>query len=324
MPQTHARMRDAFLDAVLARMRKDDAVFFLSLDFGSPVLDIVVRDFPDRFVNVGIAEQNLINVATGMALEGHSVVAYAIAPFLTMRCYEQVRVNLSLLSEVRRVNVTLAGVGAGLSYDVSGPSHQALEDISIMRTLPNLEVLSPADSVSAGVMAEYCLTHTGCKYVRLDGKPLPTLYDDATPFPDIGRGFQELRKGRHVCLLSTGYMTHKALAAARCLQEQDGVDAGVIDMFALSRFDRRELAAALAGYRTLVTLEEAFAGRGGLDACVMNFLREEGLDVELVSMGLPHRYSFQVGPRDALLEAFDLGPESILRRLREVLSRRAT
>jgi len=124
MSTAKIRMRDAFLRSVKDRMAAENDIFFLTADFGSPVLDDVQSAFSNRFVNVGISEQNLINVATGIALEGFRVVAYAIAPFITMRCLEQIRVNLAILSQIRPMNVTLAGVGAGYSYEVSGPTHQ--------------------------------------------------------------------------------------------------------------------------------------------------------------------------------------------------------
>ena len=146
------RMRDSFLQAMKERMAGEKDIFFLTADFGSPVLDGVRKDFPDRFVNLGISEQNLVNVATGLALEGYRVVAYAIAPFITMRCLEQIRINLAILSQVRPMNVTLVGVGAGYSYEVSGPTHQALEDIALMRALPNIGVWSPADAATAAAI----------------------------------------------------------------------------------------------------------------------------------------------------------------------------
>ena len=108
-------MRDVFLERIFQEMGSDDSIFFVSADFGSPVLDKIRDDFSDRFINVGVAEQNLINISAGLALEGFSVFAYAIAPFITMRCYEQIRVSLALLSEVRPMNVNLIGVGAGYS-----------------------------------------------------------------------------------------------------------------------------------------------------------------------------------------------------------------
>ena len=150
-------MRDALLEQIHLAMAADETIFFVSADFGSPVLDRIRADHPGRFVNVGIAEQNLINVSAGLALEGYKVFAYAIAPFITMRCFEQIRVSLALLSNVRPMNVNLIGVGAGYSYVVSGPTHQCYEDITLMRALPNFQVMSPADHVTAGSLFARCV-----------------------------------------------------------------------------------------------------------------------------------------------------------------------
>ena len=106
-------MRDSLLERIHQLMKDDDKLYFVTADFGSPVLDRVRDNYPKRFINVGIAEQNLINISAGLALEGYKVFAYAIAPFITMRCFEQIRVNLALLSNARKMNVTLIGVGAG-------------------------------------------------------------------------------------------------------------------------------------------------------------------------------------------------------------------
>jgi len=167
-------------------MAVDNKIFFVSADFGSPVLDKIRADFPSRFINVGIAEQNLINISAGLALEGYTVFAYAIAPFITMRCYEQIRVSLALLSEVRPMNVNLIGVGAGYSYVVSGPTHQCYEDITLMRALPNFQVLSPADHISAGALFDRCVKKTGPKYLRFDAQLLPVIYESEPPNLNYG------------------------------------------------------------------------------------------------------------------------------------------
>ncbi len=304
------RMRDAFIVAVTERMAADPSLIFLSADFGSPKLDILAQRFPERFINVGIAEQNLINVAAGLALEGHAVVAYAIAPFLTMRCYEQVRVNLCLLSQVRPMNVTLAGVGAGYSYDVSGPTHQALEDLSIMRVLPNLGVYSPADSATARVLAQQLLPETGIRYLRMDGKELPDVAEAPT-VAELRQGFRFLRRGQGVTLVATGYMVHKALEAADLLAQQQGVQAAVIDIMALSPLDGQALGAALAGCPAVLSLEEGFVGKGGLDAALREILWPVAGQTRFKGLGLPHHYRFDIGGRDSLLAAVGLGPEQI-------------
>jgi len=155
-------MRDAFLGRICDAMALDPAIYFTTADFGSPVLDRIRGQFPDRFANVGIAEQNLINVSAGLAIEGYKVFAYAIAPFITMRCFEQIRVNLALLSKVRSINVNLIGVGAGYSYVVSGPTHQCYEDLTVMRALPNVAVYSPSDHVAAAALFDPCLANASC------------------------------------------------------------------------------------------------------------------------------------------------------------------
>jgi len=171
-------MRDVLIEAIYKRMADNPRIFFLSADFGAPALDKLRKDFPNRFINVGIAEQNLINIATGLALEGNIVFAYAIAPFLTMRAYEQIRLNLSISTQIKTVNVNLIGVGGGMGYDVAGPTHHCLEDIGIMRILPNMTVFSPSDWKLVENFVDYSISKETPKYFRLDGKPVPSIYDE--------------------------------------------------------------------------------------------------------------------------------------------------
>jgi len=300
MTQTPAKspaMREAFLTALLTAMEKDERIFFLSADFGSPVIDTLRTKFPDRFLNVGVAEQNLVNISAGLSLEGYTVFAYAIAPFITMRCLEQTRVNLALLSEVRKLNVNLIGVGAGYSYVVSGPTHQCLEDLSIMRALPNMQVYSPADYISAAGLLQPCLQNSGPKYLRFDVQSLPALY--ASQAPDMNRGFHVHRKGQGICLVATGYMVHTALAVAERLRVV-GHHAGVIDLFSLSRFSAVELADVLRPYGGIVTLEEGFQGRGGLDALISMFVIKQNLPARMMMVGVEDTYRFDLGTREQL------------------------
>ena len=305
-------MRDSLLEAVYQAMRQDPDIFFVTADFGSPVLDKIRADCPDRFVNVGIAEQNLINVSAGLALEGFKVFAYAIAPFITMRCYEQIRVNLALLSEVRRMNVTLIGVGAGYSYVVSGPTHQCYEDLTVMRALPNMKIFSPADQFAAAALPARCLACDGPKYLRLDAQVLPPLYQAAPP--EFESGFHEHRKGEKVCLLATGYMVHTALKAADRLAAA-GLSVGVIDLFDLCGFSEERLHSLLAGHDGIVTLEEGFKGRGGMDAMMFDYLARRGLNIRMLNIGVEGGYRFELGDRNTLHEKVGIGVESVISRI---------
>jgi len=288
-------MRDALIEDIYRRMHDDRHIFFLSADMGAPVLDKLRNDFKDRFINVGIAEQNLINVATGLALEGFTVYAYAIAPFL-LRAYEQIRVNLALSSQVRDLNVNIIGVGAGVSYDVSGPTHHCFEDISVMRTLPNMVVCSPSDSYLAESFVEYSIQTTKPKYIRLDGKPLPYIYNE-TMAPSFKKGFYELLKGETICIVSSGFMTHMALEISK---ETDNISIGVVDIFMMKPVDKESLLDVLKKYKTIITLEEAFVGKGGLDSLILGFLNDVQADIRLKCLGFKDEYVFKFGSRDFL------------------------
>ncbi|MCW1355520.1 hypothetical protein OLQ17_04450 [Campylobacter jejuni] len=138
-------MRDAFLNELFNQMLCNNKIVIITADFGAPSLDKIREKFSDRVINVGIAEQNAINISVGMALEGYIVYVYGIAPFISMRCYEQIRVNVAILNQFRKMNINIISVGIGMSYSTSGPTHHCLEDLSIIKTLPNIEIFSPSD-----------------------------------------------------------------------------------------------------------------------------------------------------------------------------------
>lgn len=303
-------MRDAVIEKIYQRMHADPSIVFISADFGAPSLDKLRADFPDRFVNVGIAEQNLINVATGFGLEGFKVYAYAIAPFLTMRAYEQIRTNLSILSQIRDINVNLIGVGAGLSYDVTGPTHHCLEDSCIMSVLPNFHLCSPSDAVLAERFVDYSLQRNCPKYLRLDGKPQPDIYP-ADEAPPIDNGFHELIAGSEVVILATGYMTHIALQVAANLVKKN-VNAGVIDVFLLKPFGESMLLKQLKRYSHVVTMEEAFLKKGGLDSTISDLLIDHRMNMSLTRVGFIDKYVFEVGDRTHLHRVYGLDADSIV------------
>lgn len=302
-------MRDAALNEVLAMMDRGEKVFFLSADFGAPALDQIRARHADRFINVGIAEQNLINVATGIALEGYTVFAYAIAPFVTMRCCEQIRVNLAILSQVRNMNVNLIGVGAGFSYEVSGPTHHCLEDLSIMRTFPNFRVHSPADWTTAAALVQTVHQHRTPKYLRFDSKPQAQIHSTLTDV-DLQRGFVSLQSGREVCFVSTGVMTHRVKDIASRHPE-----VGQIDLFTVKGFDEEALATELRKYKKIVTVEEGFIEKGGMDAAIGSLVLKRRLPVQVKAMGLKDQYIFHIDSRDGLHAQNDIGPESLIREI---------
>jgi transketolase len=305
-------MRDVFLEKIWNEMSLDSLIFFVSADFGSPVLDKIREDFPDRFINVGIAEQNLINISAGLAIEGYKVFAYAIAPFITMRCFEQIRVSLALLSEVRPMNVSLIGVGAGYSYVVSGPTHQCYEDITIMRALPNFQVLSPADHITTASLFDSCIKTNGLRYLRLDAQVQPVLYPLKPPVTTDGFYLHE--KGEDVCFIATGFMVHTAFKIAEKVRES-GFKVGIIDIFDLTNFSNEKLKEVLESYSRVVSMEEGFSGRGGLDSMLFEFIAKNKLDLKALSVGVEPGYSFELGSREELHEKVGIGVQSALKKI---------
>jgi len=304
-------MRDALIEQIYRRMHDDQRIFFLSADMGAPALDKLREDFKDRFINVGIAEQNLVNISTGLALEGFIVYAYAIAAFLTMRAYEQIRTNLALLAQHKEINVNLIGVGAGTSYDMSGPSHHCLEDLTIIRALPNILLFSPSDWLMVEKFFDFSLNVKKPKYIRLDAKPLPRIYSTGMKF-EWEKGFYELKKGDNFCIISTGYMTHKALKVAAKLQAS-GKNVGVVDVFMLKLIDQNALFDKVKHYKTVITLEEAYKNKGGLDSLVLNLIEGNNAQIKLKSFGFQDKYLFESGHREFLYQLSSFSDSDIVR-----------
>jgi transketolase len=309
------RMRDAFVEKIYKKMKTDNRIFFLSDDLGAPILDRLKEDFKDRFINVGIAEQNLINVATGLALEGYTVYAYGIAPFF-LRAYEQIRINLALSAQVREINVNMIGVGSGVSYDVSGPTHHCVEDLIAMRALPNIQVFSPSDWFITEKFVDYSLQKKIPKYIRLDGKPLPRIYDKNTSF-NWDDGFTEIEKSEDICILSTGFPTHMSLKIIKRLQEMDK-NIGLIDVFMLKPLNEKSLFNIIKNYKHLITIEEAFVGKGGLDTVISNILNDNNSKILLKRFGFKDEYLFKFGGREFLYKQNSLDEDHIVKTILEI------
>jgi transketolase len=303
-------MRDALLERVFQEMHKRDDIFFITADFGSPVIDKIKAQFPTKFVNVGIAEQNLINVSCGLALEGFTVYAYAIAPFITMRCYEQIRVNLAILSQVRPMNVNLIGVGAGYSYVVSGPTHQCLEDLSIMRTLPNVELISPSDWVTAAALVDYTLDRVSPKYIRLDAAPMNQIYQSPDKL-NFSEGFATHSADSKTCVISTGYMTHKVIDLAK----KHSLKINIIDFFNLKNFDEASLVSQLKKHSLVLTIEEGFINKGGMDSLILHLINKYRIQTVFKNLGLDDSYNFELGSRDILHQKNGTGEKQLLEAL---------
>lgn len=295
-------MRDAFFDEIYNIARKDRNVIVISADMGAPSLDKFRRDLSAQFINVGIAEQNMVTVATGLALSGKKAYVYAIMPFATLRPYELVKVDFSLMN----IPVTIVGVGAGFSYDDSGPTHHSTEDISVMRVLPNMTILNASDSVMAGKFAEISYKLPEPSYVRLDRELLPSIY---TPDDSFSKGLTVLKTGKDLCIIATGNMVHRALEVSSKLAKYS-VDAGVVDLYRIKPINEKALLRAVQQSRRVVTLEEHILD-GGVGSAVAEVLIDNEKTVPIKRIGIPGKYYYAYGGRENIQLQCGLDEESV-------------
>jgi transketolase len=298
-------MRDAFFAELAEMAAADPRVWALTADLGINLFDETERAAPGRVLNVGIAEQALIGVSAGLAYAGKVPFAYSIAPFATSRPHDQIRVDVAMT----HANVKIVGVGGGAAYGYLGPTHHAIEDLALMRGLPGMTVLAPADPAETLRATRAAADLEGPVYLRLGKNGEPSLLPEDAPF-EIGRAAL-LREGDDVTIASTGPMLAEALDAADRLAAA-GVDASVLHFATIKPFDRDALAACAARTGTVVTIEE-HSIVGGLGSAVAEALAEDGVPAQLRRVGLRDEFAFAVGSREHLLGEYGLTGNHIAR-----------
>jgi transketolase len=271
-------MRTAFVETLIELARDDRRLMLLTADLGWSVLERFAHTFPDRYLNVGVAEQNMLGIATGLAREGYVPFVYSIATFASMRCYEQFRDGPVL----HCLPVHVVGIGGGFAYGHAGPTHYALEDLTIARTQPGVTVIAPADRAQTRTVIRTVVQLTGPTYLRLDKSSEPDLVGLGGRF---ALGMPEvIRPGRHLLLLATGSVTHEALRAAEMLAAHD-LDAAVAVQAHLSFTGSPQLGELLAAYPVVMTVEEGYTA-GGLGSLAAETIAQRGLGCRLSIHGV--------------------------------------
>lgn len=301
-----AAMRDVFFDKLYEIAKKDRRVILLSDDFGAPSLDKFRKDLSSQYINIGIAEQNMVSTAAGLALGGKIVYMYAIAPFVTLRCYEQIKIDLCCMN----LHVTALGVGAGFAYDNSGPTHHATEDIAIMRALPGMTILNPSDNVMVAACAEISYKNHGPNYIRFDREKPVTIYDENTDFSD---GVTSLKTGKDLCIISTGMMVHKAFNVAHELSKHS-VNAGIVDLYRIKPINAELLLKFIGQSKRVVTIEEHLIN-GGIGSIIAEVLVDNDITLPLKRFAIPDKYCFKYGSREHIHKLYGLDVDSIVKRI---------
>jgi transketolase len=297
-------MRNAFLDELLALAEEDPSVVLLTGDLGFMVLEPFAERFPARFYNVGVAEQNMVGVATGLAEAGFRPFVYSIATFASLRPYEFIR-NGPLLHDLP---VRIVGVGGGFDYAHNGVTHHALEDIALMRTQPRMTVIAAADPAQAraGLRAGHAVA--GAVYFRLGkgGAPVPGLDGRF----ELGR-LATVIPGGDVALIATGAIAAETVRAAELLAERDGIEASVSVCASLAPRPVDDLVALLEDVRVAVTHEAAYV-TGGLGSLVSEIVAEHGLATRVVRCAVREMPSGATGSQRWLERRYGIDAESVV------------
>jgi len=298
-------LRTAFIDTLRELARIDDRIFLLTADMGYSVFETFRDEFPDRFLNTGIAEQNTIGIAAGLASRGKIVFVYSIIPFVTMRCFEQVRLDLAY----NFMNVKLVGVGAGLTYGPLGSSHHALEDIAIMQSLPDMTVLCPGDPIETRELIKRSFEYEGPVYIRLGKNGEPKIHPDETRI-EIGKSITVL-KGNDLALITTSNMLE---TGKKWVEEwkQDGVNVSLISMPSLKPFDSSTVKNLIDKEIPIITLEE-HSVIGGLGSIISQVIATTGKPVKFQQIGINDKFSHVVGGHEFQRKKFMLDKKPSLK-----------
>lgn len=304
--------RKAYGDILVKLGSQNSDIVVLDADLSKSTMTAgFKKNYPDRFFNMGIAEQNMYGVAAGLALSGKTVFASTFAMFAAGRAYEIVRNSIGYT----RANVKICATHAGITVGEDGGSHQAIEDIALMRVIPGMTVISPSDAVSAEKLIEQAAAIDGPFYIRLGRSGVPVIYNENNNEIKIGKA-TFLREGKDVTVIAAGIMVEKALEAAEILRGK-GIDATVLDMHTIKPIDEKAVIDVAKNTGNIVVCEE-HSVIGGLYGAVAEIVVNKA-PCKMAAVAIEDKFG-QSGKPDELLEKYGLTVENIVRKVEEVLS----
>lgn len=306
-------MRDVFVRTLTGIATTEPGIMLITADLGFGVLRDFAARLPRRFLNVGVAEQNMTGLAAGIALEGWTVFTYSLGSFPTLRCLEQIRNDVCY----HEANVKIVTVGGGMAYGAVGPTHHATEDLAILRSLPNMVVVAPGDHWETAEATRALIDHPGPAYLRLDKSAAPPSHLPGETFR-LGQA-RMIRDGADVTLAATGGILGEALLAADALEAR-GIRARVLSVHTVKPLDVAALSAAARETGGLVTIEEHTV-EGGLGGAVAEALLESGaIPRFFLRIGLRAGFSSVVGSQQYLRTVYSLDAAAIARAVSDKVS----
>lgn len=309
-------MRRTCLDQVYELAKTDERIFFIGSDLGAGTLDKFRTEMPDRFFMEGVSEANIVSMAAGLALEGRIVYVNTIATFLTRRCFEQIVLDLAL----HNVNVRLIANGGGVVYAPLGPTHLAIDDLAILRAIPNMTIVAPCDANEMARLMPQTVDHHGPLYIRLGKGGDPIVSSDAEPFR-IGRAIPMV-PGGDVLLVTTGITLKIALDAAAALKPH-GIAAAVLHMPTVKPLDTEAFLSHAAPVEAIVAIEEHTI-LGGLGGALAEIIAEAGFDPakRFRRIGIPDVFPAGYGSQASMMARCEITADRVLAVVHELLAMR--
>lgn len=305
-------MRDEFLKAIIEEVERDSSIILLTADLGFGVFEDFEKKFPKQFINVGVAEQNMVGVATGLSLEGFKTITYSIGNFPTLRCLEQIR-NDACYHEI---NLTIVGMGGGFSYGSLGMSHHATEDIAIMRALPKINILAPGTKEEAYFATKRAIQSKSVNYLRLDKSYADSSLEISKDF-EIGKSIT-YRNGNDFSIFSTGGILIEAIKAADELKKI-GINCRVISFHSLKPIDSDVIKKSISETKGIITIEEHNI-IGGLSSAISAYCIQNNYHPKFFkSLALNDEYSSVVGSQEYLKEYYKINSNEIILHIKKYL-----
>ena len=296
-------MNKAMANKLISIAERNKNVVIILADLGYKIFREFRSRFPDRCINIGIAESSAIGIAAGLSLCGKTVFIYSMASFITTRCFEQIKIDLCH----QNIPVKIIGGNSGITMGSAGATHQAIEDIAIIKSLPNICVIAPGDPVEVQCAIEASMALTSPCYIRITKNGEKPVHDANVSF-QIGLAIP-VHHGKQIAIISTGNLLNTAIAIKN-LALVHNFDIGIYSMHTVKPIDKELIRRLVNKYEIIITLEEHVKG-AGLGGEVANVILEYNLPLKLWQYGLPNQYPEIVGDRNYLINQYGLTPEAI-------------
>jgi transketolase len=296
-------IRDVFFDRLYELGSQNSNIIIISADMDAFSLRKFATDFPKQYMNIGVSEQNMINVAAGLAIAGKIVFCYSIASFATLRCLEQIKVNICSMN----LPVTIVGAGAGFSFGYDGPTHHGHQDVSSMRLMPEMNIIELSSNDVAEKAVDYAIETNSPCYIRLDKGLFPNWSHIE---PDFKKGYRIIRPLSDINLISNGFILRGVIDAAERLNER-GVIVGIIDIFRFKPFPVDAITDILASSKKIVSIEES-CKTGGLGTALSEVIAQNDVNCFFKVIGAPDKQFIEYGEREWFHEKYALSGDSLV------------